>query len=268
MMRHRIRLRFYDYLEGSLAPEDHRSVERHLARCPRCARELVALKESVSLLAPARAAHQQAGEEPEWGRMVDSILSANAVLERLAAKRRPPTSLPLAIWLGAHQRRTALGAALAVAAVLLALLLPRGGGGPAEPVQTTAGQLADSIVNERVSRYFRTSRILLTELSNVSPRRAPTDMSPERRASRELLSEARFLRRQPLDEYSAGVISDVERIMLTMANLPDHDPEEEVSVLQEGVDHRNLLFRVRMAEQAYRSRTIVRASGTRQGGAP
>jgi len=265
-MGHRIRLMLYDYLQGSLPAEDHRLVERHLARCPRCARELVALQESVSLL--ARAARQQASDEPEWDRMVDSILSANAVLERLSAARRPRASLRLAIWLGAHRRRTALGAALAVAALLVAIILPRGTGDPAEPVHANAGQLADSIVNERVTRYFRTSRVLLTELSNVSPRRARTDMSPERRASRELLSEARYLRRQPLDEYSAGVISDVERIMLTMANLPDHDPEGEVSLLQQGVDHRNLLFRVRMAEQAYRSRTIVRASGTRQGGAP
>jgi anti-sigma-K factor RskA len=268
-MPHMFRLMLPDYLDGTLPAGEREAVERHLQRCRRCALDLAELQESVSLLRTYRGEQQRTADEPEWDTMVDSIMEATTVLDRLGASRRSHSlAVTLGLWLGAHRQRVALGALAGVAAAFLVLILQPVDRDPAESLQVDAGQMADSLVNERVTRYFSTSRVLLTELTNGTPSPASGNLARERETSRELVVEARYLRRQPLDGYSAGVISDVERIMLTMANLPDRNPEGDLAMIQQGVDHRNLLFRLRMAEQAYRSRTIVRASGARQGNTP
>lgn len=259
----------HDYLDGTLSAGECEALERHLQRCQRCALDLAELRESVSLLRTYHSEEERTANEPEWDTMVDAIVEANIALDRLGAARRSGSpAVALSLWLGAHRQRVALGALAGVAAAFLVLILTPTDRDPAKPLQVDAGQMADSLVNERVTRYFSTSRVLLTELTNGTPSSRSGDLAPERETSRELLAEARYLRRQPLDGYSAGVISDVERIMLTMANLPDRNLEGDLAMIQQGVDHRNLLFRLRMAEQAYRSRTIVRASGTRQGNTP
>jgi anti-sigma-K factor RskA len=267
MRKHGIRLLLYDYLEGTLSADDRRSVEQHLAGCVWCARDLEELRESLSLLAPARAAHRRVAQEPAWERMVESILRVTAAVDRHHRAQHHSPAVSLALWWNAYYSHTAVAAALVLVTMLLFVSFPRG---PRESVparHADAEQMADSIVNERVTRYLRTSRALLTELANA-PSRGSGDMTAERSTSRQLIAEARYLRRQPLDEYSAGVITDVERIMLKMANLPDRDPEGDLRLIQHGLDHRNLLFRVRMAEQAYQTRSIVRVAAARQGDIP
>ena len=267
MRGHRFSLMLYDYLEGTLSAADRAGLEEHLRRCRRCRRDLEELRESTALLAPARAARRDLTPQPAWDGMVDSILRSTAVLDRFGASpHRPPLLIGMRLWLSAHRYRVTIGASVAVA-LLVAFLMPGTREAP-DPLRAEAGERADSLMNARVARYLSTSRVLLTGLANGSARDMPMDLTAERRASRELLTEARYLRRQPLDQYSAGVITDVERIMLTMANLPEKDPEDDLRIIQQGVDHRNLLFRVRMVEQAYRSRTFARAAGTRQGAGP
>lgn len=264
MRGHRFSLMLYDYLEGTLSTADRAGLEEHLPRCRRCRRDLEELRESTALLAPARAARQEPTAQPAWDEMVESILRSTTVLDRFGASPpRPPLLTGMGLWLSAHRSRATVGVSVAVAvALLVAFLMPER---PEEPdlLHAEVGQIADSLMNARVARYLGTSRVLLTGLANGSAQDIPMDLVAERRTSRELLTEARYLRRQPLDQYSAGVISDVERIMLTMANLPEKDPEEDLRIIQQGVDHRNLLFRVRMAEQAYRSRTFARTAGAR-----
>jgi len=38
-----------DYIEGSLAPADHRRFEEHLAACPFCARYLEQMRKTIAL---------------------------------------------------------------------------------------------------------------------------------------------------------------------------------------------------------------------------
>jgi anti-sigma factor RsiW len=38
-----------DYLEGALAPADHRRLERHLASCPHCTEYLAQMRETIRL---------------------------------------------------------------------------------------------------------------------------------------------------------------------------------------------------------------------------
>jgi hypothetical protein len=211
-----------------------------------------------------RDAHREAVTEPAWEGMVDSIVRATGVLDKLQASPRPSLGMGLRLWWETHRLPVALAGTLASITVVVVGLLMYLPGEPPSPARVDAVDLADSLVNARVTQYLRTSRLLLTELANVGSASGSGNLTTERRASRELIAEARYLRRQQLDEYSASVISDVDRIMLKMANLPERGSQRDLDLLQQGVGHRNLLFRLRMAERAYQTRSIVRAMEVRQ----
>jgi len=268
MRGHLDKILLYEYLEETLPGDQRQLLEQHVARCPKCARELDELRASWALLAPMRDAHRQPVKEPEWESMVESIVRATGVLNRLQSSPRPSVGTSFRLWWETHRLPVALAGTLASIALVVVGLLVRPTEELPTPVRADAEDLADSLVNARVTSYLRTSRVLLTELANAGSRPASGNMTTERRASRELIAEARYLRRQPLDEYSASVISDVDRIMLKMANLPEGDSQRDLDLLQQGVGHRNLLFRLRMAERAYQTRSIVRAMEVRQEARP
>ena len=86
----------------------------------------------------------------------------------------------------------------------------------------------------------------------------PTDLSLERRVSRQLLNEARFLKQQPLTPYTTQLMSDIEPVLIELANSEHHSEKPTVELLREGIFQGNLLFKVRMAQIAYDSTTRMR----------
>jgi hypothetical protein len=110
------------------------------------------------------------------------------------------------------------------------------------------------VPNERVSQYFRRSKTLLVGLANLQPDRDERlDFTAERRVSRDLIREARYLKQQPIDPRSRELMNDLERIMIELKNIEEHADLPNVEIIRSGIREENLLFKIRMAEAMYDS---------------
>ena len=79
------------------------------------------------------------------------------------------------------------------------------------------------------------------------------DLSAERKYSRALLQEARYLKNQPMDNRSAKLIGDLEKILIQLANAKDQGDAPDVEIIRGGIHQENLLFKIRVAESVFDS---------------
>jgi anti-sigma factor RsiW len=112
------------YADGELSVTEQSRVERHLASCPTCARELDSLRASDRILRGASPPRPSQERWREFGVALSASLNEVDREGRRAARSRD--ALP--VYYGAARRRT-LALASACAAVVLAILLlgPVGG---------------------------------------------------------------------------------------------------------------------------------------------
>jgi hypothetical protein len=223
-----IQLQLYDYLQGGLTDSEREAVASHLRSCPVCAQELEAIRDL-----PRSAAYDAAATRPPefWNELLDEVdrqispqLPSPSWYQRFA-DWFTPDRLP--------QRRLALGFAalliVATSALMTWTLLRQD---PHTPVVAEKVSAPPTIPVEktRLQKYLRKSRTLLVGVANMKvPEDEPADLRAERETSRELVSEARLLRQEPMDESS----------------LPG------VALIRQGIESNNLIFKIRMAETVH-----------------
>jgi hypothetical protein len=263
----RIRLQMYEYLSGELDDRGRAAVDEHIQACDGCRTELNALRSALAAL--PRPDNQPAdGLSPEFWQ------SFMAEVERTIAEQEKPApstwsrifdefnALPI------FQPRVAIAMAaifvLILGGVLTREILMRPAADRTDTTNVAAARL-DTLptvdVNTRMSGYLRRSKNLLVGLTNMKP--APSgkvDLSTERRMSRELAHEARFLKQQALDERSVQLLSDLEKIQIELANLEEAHHASEVELIRHGIRRENLLFKVRVTETLYDRASFVQAS--------
>jgi len=244
MSRH-VRLMLYDYVAGDLTTEEARACEEHLAGCPSCSDDLRGIREALRLLAPpADSAAEERGEE-FWDTFADAVEGHLGTPPR----RQIMADLPARIAAFTHDNRRPLLAgtgALALAAVAAFLFL-RPGAEPAVP--RLAAATATDTAAVKLHDYLRKSKVLLIGVENARREEGvPFDFAIERRQSRALVSEARFLRAQPLDARSARLVGEIEKIMIQLANTDERHDAGGVAIVRSGIRQNNLLFRIRMTE--------------------
>jgi hypothetical protein len=254
MSRH-VRSSLYDYVSGSLSPEETAAIEGHLRRCRSCSADVDSVRETMRLLSGKNPAPADMRDEAFWSELLDTVD------RRIRVESAERTSWFEAILAhtGTHPRRRialALGGTgtLAIAALLVFLLWPRQSRLPAVSPETrttdqTAEEAPEIVATRRLNEYFRKSKVIMVGLANrkeSDPR--GMDLSQEREQSRTLVREARELRRYPLDRRSDRLVGDVQKIMIGLSNLNESQKAPGVDILLSGIRRENLLFRVRMAE--------------------
>jgi anti-sigma factor RsiW len=145
------------YVDGELSTAERGRVERHLASCPACARELDSIKASDRIIRTA-SPPRPSGEQ--W-RLFGTELSASLDEVDREGRRTARTRDALPIYYGAARRRT-LAIASACAAVVLAVLLLGPGGGVRRLVPGTSGG------NECIVRSLETQAAGYTPMSFTS----------------------------------------------------------------------------------------------------
>jgi hypothetical protein len=262
----RCRLLLYDYVMKELQGAQRARVEQHVRHCRECAESLERLRETCKTLERRPVRQSRLQSERYWENFAARV---DARLPETDHRRlRLPHSVVAALTSALQIRpRFAFGTAVAVAAAVVALFILR----PAttidvepEPEVHTTQRPPSEQNSERLGNYLRQSRALLVGLTNKdTPAGRQIDLEPERHASRRLLEQSRHLRLQHLDARSANLVNDVERIMIKLANTEGTGTTPDLTLIQNGIRDRNLLFKVRMAEQAYASSRCVYAGDRR-----
>ncbi len=104
----------------------------------------------------------------------------------------------------------------------------------------------------RAENYIERSKILLLALANFDPARKDSyglDLPRQKEISRGLVAEAAFLKgdlQSPADRRLRELVSDLEVILLQIANLESENDLESVELVQRGVDERGLLMKINL----------------------
>jgi hypothetical protein len=150
-------------------------------------------------------------------------------------------------WAGA----AAACASLVVVAFLAGRMFPRVH--PRVPAVQTAANLADKQGGERVllvavGDMLERSQMVLIELNHATPSEK-LDISAEQERASDLASENRLYRQTALrngDTAMAGVLDDLERVLVDIAHEPSQMAPAELENLQHRMESAGILFKIRV----------------------
>jgi len=212
---------------------DTLAAEQHLEECGEC-REVYGSLQRVlnvvdSLPVPNRGADYGA---QVWQR-----------IERRIPARRRSFGFPVG-WRWATAG--AMFASLMVAAFLAGRFYPQ----PRPPVETAKvdAQAGQRILLVAVGDYLERSQMVLFELVNADPGR-PLDISGEQERAADLVSESRLYRQtaeHTVDTAIAGVLDDLDRVLLEIAHAPSRMSPGDLQKLRQRLEAEGILFKIRV----------------------
>ena len=223
------------------------ALERHFAECTECAAEFAQLRATLSAIdypVPERPADYEA---QLW----------STLRPRLEQSDAPKRSVWAAVL---EPRRWAIAGAVA-AVIVLAFLAGRISGpkqpGPTQILskQTPSGK--DRVLMVAVGDHLDRTEMILVELVNTKTA-GKVDISAERDLAQSLVNENRLYRQtaqRDRDPEIAGVLDQVERVLMDIAHHPDSVPGKELEDLQQRIESQGVLFKVRVIESKVRARS-------------
>jgi hypothetical protein len=146
-------------------------------------------------------------------------------------------------------RWAAAGAAMAgllAAAFLAGRYYPLGR--HAAAVTEADAQAREGILLVAVGDYLERSQMVLIELANANPK-GPLDISAEQERAHGLVSETRLYRQTAArtgDAAVAGVLDQLERVLLDITHEPSRMSPEDLEKLRERLKADGILFKIRV----------------------
>ena len=138
-----------------------------------------------------------------------------------------------------------VGFAALAAALVLAFLLGRRF--PAEP-QPLSAEVRERVLLVAVGEHLERSQMVLVELANA-PAGEVLNVSAQRAVADELVTSGRLYREAAVrsgDPALAAVLEELERVLVEVAAGPDALQPADLEKLQQRIESRGLLFRVRV----------------------
>lgn len=263
MIEHlRLRKQLYDFAQGDLEQPLREKVERHLSSCRKCADEVKYLRTILQMKEGALVQPSERLSPEYWNHFALNVEPRI----REAQHRKNYSSVSVTEWvrtLFVFQKKyiAALGGGLALGVLIELYVLPwrqnvKEQLADGSVVQSTQAVVPADLVADRMHQYFRKSKVLLVGISNMKDD-DDVDLSVERKASRELLHEARYLKTQDLDSRSKKLINDLDKILIELADMEESNDLPNVEILRGGIHQKNLLFKIRMAESFYDSTKLT-----------
>ena len=228
-----------------LPAPDQAAADNHLAACETCRAARTQLVETLGLVDAAPAAEAPPGfERVMWARVEAAL---------------PPPS-GLRAW---FVPRWALAAAGAAVVVVAAFVAGRWSGGvvtppPTETVAVTApaSDTPERILLVAAGDHFDRSQMVLAELVNADPSQAGI-LDAERARAADLVSTNRVIRQSAADagdEVMEGLLEDLERVLLEVANGGGESTAAELEMVKARIESRGILFRLRVITSDVRQR--------------
>jgi hypothetical protein len=245
---------------GDLSTVDEQKLEHHLADCAKCRAALAEMQHVLGAIgAPTRSEMPEHFWEGYWHRLVERMEKDDRVAPEAA-----PLSSRVWRWLRVKWHENPLLVPVARTAGILALLVAGVLVGhywwpqqETTPIISTAPEPAQA----RAAQWLERSKILLIGVMNEDFAAAtPSDFSHQRQVSRSLVAEARTLRREidpAANRRLMQLMSQLELILLQIANLEAEHDLSSVELVREGIDRNGLLLKINIAEMAQQEQRIT-----------
>ena len=130
---------------------------------------------------------------------------------------------------------------------------------PAAPQLASSSQVRERILLVAVGDHLDRSQMVLAELSNApeGKGKGKIDISSERNMAEDLLDDNRLYRltaHSAGDDAMASVLDDLERVLMEIAHSPSEVSSDQLMRLQQEIEERGLLFKVRVVGSQVRQR--------------
>jgi hypothetical protein len=243
-------------LYNQLGRENRVFFEAHIASCSRCAAEYREMSAALRVM--------DKRERPDPGREFwDGYWSRlSARLEKEEAGRRELSGG----WKKVFRPfglvpRWAYQAAAALALVAIGIFAGRTLFSPPAPSSSRAQQqqaitapVQEAGAVRRAQDYFDRSKLVLLALVNYDPKTQDPyglDLPRQKEVSRELVNEAVYLKNElkdPRQRRLRELVTDLETILIQIANLESENDLEAVEFVKEGVENRGVLLKINLSE--------------------
>jgi len=244
-------------LYGELDPEVKAFFDGHIGSCPACAAEFAALTETLKTM-DGRVRPDPGPDfwDGYWGRL------ARRMGEDKAAEGKPRSLANRMAWIWKLSPRWAFQAAAAVALIVIGVFIGRIVFSPGRrPVDSarrvepaTSVQAAASNPVLRARDYVDRSMLVLLALVNYDPATEDPyalDLPYQKQVSRELVTQAGALKsdlKEPGQRRLRELVTDLETILLQIANLESRNDLEAVEFVKQGVENRGIFLKINLSE--------------------
>jgi hypothetical protein len=113
----------------------------------------------------------------------------------------------------------------------------------------------EKILLVAVGDYLERSQMVLIELANANPK-APLDISAEQERAGDLVSESRLYRQTAAhtgDTNVAGVLDDVDRVLMDIAHGPSQLSPAELNQMRQRLEAEGILLKIRVLSSNVRN---------------
>jgi hypothetical protein len=265
MMTHRKAYRqLYEYLREELSDQDRKAVEAHLTSCRECTAELKALRDTSELLDVnvSRASKQRT--ELYWqhfpakverriesdGRVESSSSFVQRFLEAFVEHRKP-------FGMGFASALTLMMIAFGIWSIWF-----KGSVSDRLIPESSSNQAAEGLVNgvqnasleSEAADYLDQSKVLLIGLLNMDTKslnQSGPMLQREQEISRKLVRQSQNLTvrlNDPSQRRLKELISDLQVILVQIANLGAGRDLPGVEIVRNGIQHNGILFKLNLEE--------------------
>ncbi len=279
MKSHRhVRKELYDYLQGGLSGRDHKAIEEHLAQCQDCRLELDAIRDSAAILRQHARKPHEVRPAFYWQQFAAKV---ELKIEREREHEQPGSIVgQLLETFLIHRRPFSIGFASALMMMMIVFGVwsvwfkspspdrsvaerPR-----VESVPMESGSVQNTSLDLRAQDYLEQSKVLLIGLLNTDTKNLKTSaplLLREREISRKLVSESATLTtslNDPSQRRLRELISDLQLILVQIANLSNEQEVPGVEIIKGGIEHNAILFKINLEQIQRTTRTAEKTGGT------
>ena len=250
-------------------PAKRESIATHVADCPECRAELARIDAVLAALSSLPVPDPGA----DYGARVWQKI-APRLPERPPLRWWQFDSSSLAAGWRAWLEPRRLAALGAVAALAIVAFVAGRVTKVAPPVAVTAdaSKIRERVLVMAVGDHLGRSEMMLIELGNTEPENAKQkeiNISTERRRAEDLVEENRMYRQTALEQGDtalAGVLDELERVLLDVAHGPGEVTPAQLDEMQRRIAARGILFKVRVVGKELQQRERSAAPATVQNG--
>jgi hypothetical protein len=248
---------FCEAFYGELNAEQKNFLETHLRVCKGCESEYEKMTSTLKVMEKrARPEPEQAYWNGYWSRL------ARRMEEEKTLTPKPESKWRFLLRPFIFAPKWALQTAAAVALVVLGIYLGKMIFSPttlgvqqARQMPAVASQIESGAeyIN-RAQNYIERSKLILLALINFDPETEDPyalNLPYQQQVSRELVHEASFLKQRitdPDQRRLQDLISDLEVILLQIANLESERDFEAIELVKKGVDSRGILLQIHITD--------------------
>jgi hypothetical protein len=260
---------FVEALYEDLPSEKQKLFDRHLQQCEKCASEYKKMEETLKVMdKKTRPDMDPDFWDDYWGK-----------LESRIKKEYEPAPKPVRWWnnLGSifnQAPRWAFHAVAAMMLIVVGIFIGREffspgemGIQPGQQMVQAGNQAQDLEFVQRTQNYLQRSKIVLLGLVNFDPETEDPyglNLPYRKQLSRELANEAKIIRaglENSRQRQLQELVSDLEVILLQIANLESEHDMSAIEFVKEGVESRGIMLKINLTE-IRRSRNLFNEPGS------